>query len=97
MITTQRDARDGDAGRAGPVRRVSRLTVATAAILLTVGCAAATTQQKEDREYRRLVYEQKFKIARDRCWASGGRIVVFASQALDSSSTPRPGDRYVCN
>ena len=78
-----------------PALRRAAVT-ALGALLLASGCAGLTAEQAQDREYRRVAYKHEFLAYRERCRASGGRIVVQASTRVGSDMVPRPGDRYTC-
>ena len=72
-------------------------TIALLAALATTGCAPVTAEQREDREYRRLVHERKFLDFRADCKRQGKRIYIFASQSVGRDGSPHRGDRYTCN
>ena len=64
--------------------------------LMAIAACTLTPDQRDEREYRRLQFEDQFVDFRQRCWARGGRVVIDAKQGLRKGNIPRRGDRYIC-
>lgn len=64
--------------------------------LMAIAACALTPDQRDEREYRRLQFEEQFVDFRRRCWARGGRVVIDAKQGLRRGDIPHRGDRYIC-
>ena len=80
------------------VRRVRRVTTGlVAAGVLAAGCAPLPQLAQDEREYRRVDFENQFLEFKRRCVQSGGRVFVMASGNVDRRGIPSRGDRYTCS
>ena len=77
------------------IRTIASLAVAA---LLTSGCATMSEAEREEREYRRVDFRNKFIEDRSRCEASGGRLYVQGyGGTLDKHGVPRSRVWYTCS
>lgn len=84
--------------RDGAVRRVRRLNIGlVAAGVLVAGCAPLPQIAQDEREYRRVDFENEFLEFKRRCVQSGGRVFVMAGANVDRRGIPSRGDRYTCS
>ena len=60
------------------------------------GCQSLPQDRLDQREYRQVDFEQRFRADRRRCLARGGTLYIAASRSVDRKGTPARGDRYVC-
>ena len=66
-------------------------------IAMTAGCAPMTQASRDDREYSRTDYRNKFLEERANCRATNGRFVVQGwGGALDRDGIPRTRVGYHC-
>lgn len=66
-------------------------------IAMTAGCAASTKASRDDREYSRTEYRNKFLDERAICLAMRGQFVIQGwGGALDRDGVPRTRVRYHC-
>ena len=72
------------------------LLLVLAVTFFGTGCASLSEQQLSDRTTRNLDYAERFKADRERCAASGRRIVVSASGVPGRDGVPRHRDKYFC-
>ena len=72
-----------------------RTTIAIVSLLSIAGCAPLTAQQQEDREYRRIDWQNQYMAYNSRCLKAGGRMVVQAS-TMRLNGVPQRGDYYAC-
>ena len=77
------------------VRRVSAGLVAAG--ILAAGCAPLPQIAQDEREYRRVDFQNQFLEFKRRCVQSGGRVFVMAGGNVDRNGIPARGDRYTCS
>ena len=75
--------------------RTTITTVGMVSLLFIAGCAPLTEQQKEEREYRRVDWQNQYVAYNNRCLEVGGRMVVQAS-SMRFNGIPQRGDYYAC-
>jgi len=64
---------------------------------LAAGCAASPAADRDDREYSRMEYRNKFIDERASCLAMRGRFVIQGwGGSLDRDGVPRTRVRYHC-
>ncbi|MEM8816718.1 MAG: hypothetical protein AAGE85_12905 [Pseudomonadota bacterium] len=76
------------------------LPVKTGIVLLAAGltaCASLPEHAQEARDYRRADFENRFIDYRQRCHASGRRVVIMASGKVGMDGIPNRGDYYTCS
>ncbi len=78
-----------------PVRRIGIGLVAAG--ILAAGCAPLPQLAQDEREYRRVDFENQFLEFKRRCVQSGGRVFVMAGGNVDRRGIPARGDRYTCS
>lgn len=78
-------------------RAITSSALLLAGLMTVTACGSLTPGQRDEREYRRVQFEDRFIDFRQQCRASGGRIVIDAKQGLRRGDIPRRGDRYVCS
>ncbi len=80
------------------VRRVRGVTAGlVAALVFTAACAPLPQVAQDEREYRRVDFENEFLEFKRRCVQSGGRVFVMAGANVDRRGIPSRGDRYTCS
>ena len=80
------------------IRQIRRVTIGLiAAGVLATGCAPLPQIALDEREYRRVDFENQFIEFKRRCVQSGGRVYVMASGNVDRRGIPARGDRYTCS
>lgn len=73
------------------------LPVLVLMVALTAGCAASPAADRDDREYSRMEYRNKFLDERASCLAARGRFVIQGwGGSLDRDGVPRTRVRYHC-
>ena len=80
-----------------PLRTRSVAAGVIAAAMLAVGCAPLPQVAQDEREYRRVDFENQFLEFKRRCVQSGGRVFVLAGGNVDRNGIPARGDRYTCS
>ena len=79
-------------------RKISIYTTMLA--LLTVclfgACAPMTEAEREEREYSRIEWRERFIAHRDECNAIGGRLEFDGSAQQDRYGVPKHKVRYIC-
>ena len=70
--------------------------LAAMAVLGTAGCQTLPQERLDQRDYRRVDFEERYRAARRRCLARGGTLYIAASRSVDRKGIPARGDRYVC-
>ena len=82
----------------GAVLRIRRIGAGiVAAAILATGCAPLPQIAQDEREYRRVDFENQFLEFKRRCVQSGGRVFVLAGGNVDRDGIPARGDRYTCS
>ena len=82
----------------GAVLRIRRIGAGiVAAAILAAGCAPLPQIAQDEREYRRVDFENQFLEFKRRCVQSGGRVFVLAGGNVDRDGIPARGDRYTCS
>lgn len=78
-------------------RRTRRVIAGLIAGGILAGCAPLPQLAQDEREYRRVDFENQFLEFKRRCVQSGGRVFVMAGGNVDRRGIPSRGDRYTCS
>lgn len=78
-------------------RHTLLLPVLVLIVAATTACAPMTQASREDREYSRMDYRNKFLEERASCHATRGQFVIQGwAGSLDRDGVPRTRVRYHC-
>lgn len=75
----------------------NRLLITVATVFCCVACSTMTEQQREEREYARVEWQEQFRMDRASCMARGGHFVYDGVAEINRDGVPKTRVFYVCS
>lgn len=65
--------------------------------LILSACATLTESEREERQYRKVDWENRYVAYVNRCHRAGGKMILTRYSRVGRKDIPNPGDLYNCS